>query len=724
MPTSTSTDFMHYQLRQPLGEGGFGQVFEAWDSKLCRSVAVKRLKHLGTPGHSALLMKEARLAASLRHAAFVKVHAIEDDGDGQSIVMELVHGQTLRQLLRTAPPALPVVLAMVRQVAQAMQEAHANGLAHGDLKPSNLMVQADASVRILDFGLAAHTDDQATTSLMQGDPQGTISYMAPERLTGAPISAASDVYALGVVLYELWTGARPFAQLNGLALAAAQMQSSSDQWPFPPDGPPAAAALVRAMTARAASARLPGMAAVVERIDALAGDVPAVALSSPPTPAPVATTAAGARTRTGAWLGTRKHLIAAASVLLVALVVTWQSAPYWPMWQDAMRPYSASQEMKQGLEALRLFDLPGELDLAEQHFNRVLAHDGEHAGASAGLALVYAYRYLSNEEDEVWWRKADASAQLALQRDQQLALAHVAQARVLELHDKKAQALVEVDRALLLDPNNLFGLVAKVSILRGLGRTADAKAEAQTGARLYPQETSFPHFIGQFLYVEHDYAGAEVAYRLAIRLRPDSSGAYASLYRALVAQNRDAAALQALQEGLQLRPSAMLYTNLGNALFQRADYAGAAAAFENAVAPDKGGMPAYYLNWANLGDALLWIPGRKEQARHAYDKAIALLAPRLARAPDDITSVSRMGLYLARSGKRGEAQAAIAHALALAPQNAGVRFRAGLAYELIGERAAAIAQLVQARALGYAVKNIDSEPDLAALRRDARYPQD
>ena len=716
MPTTTATDFKHYQLRQALGEGGFGQVFEAWDSKLCRSVAVKRLKTLGAPGQPALLLKEARLAASLSHAAFVKVHAIEEDGDGQSIVMELVHGQTLRQWLRAAPPALADALAMVRQVAQAMQEAHASGLAHGDLKPSNLMLQADGSVRILDFGLAAHTDDQVTTSLMQGDPQGTISYMAPERLTGAPISAASDVYALGVVLYELWTGARPFAHLNGLALAAAQMQSSSGQWPFPADAAPQAVALVRAMTASVPGQRLPGMSAVIDGIDALAGGTRA--RLAPPASPP----RAGARAR--AWLGARKRAIGGACVLLLALGGAWQSAPYWPVWQDAMRPYAPSQEMKQGLEALRLFDLPGELDLAEQHFNRILAHDGEHAGASAGLALVYAYRYLSNEEDEVWWRKADASAQLAIQRDSQLALAHVAQARVLELHDKKAQALVAVDRALLLDPNNLYGLIAKVSILRGLGRTADAKAVAAQGARLYPQETSFPHFIGQFLYVERDYAGAEAAYRLAIRLRPDSSGAYASLYRALVAQNRDDAALQALQEGLQLRPSAMLYTNLGNALFQRADYAGAAAAFENAVTPGKGGMPAYYLNWANLGDALLWIPGRKEQARHAYDKAVALLAPRLARAPDDVTSVSRMGLYQARSGRRAEAQAAIAHALALAPQNAGVHFRAGLAYELVGERAAAIAQLVQARALGYPARNIDSEPDLAALRRDARYPQD
>src|SRR5262245_12252397 len=107
----------HYQLRGRLGEGGFGEVYEAWDSKLCRSVAIKRLKNLMQAVQPESLIKEARLAASLRHPAFVKIHAIEDDGDSQSIVMELVPGVTLREWIQTQPPDEKRALDIVLQVA-------------------------------------------------------------------------------------------------------------------------------------------------------------------------------------------------------------------------------------------------------------------------------------------------------------------------------------------------------------------------------------------------------------------------------------------------------------------------------------------------------------------------------------------------------------------------------------------------------------------------------
>ena len=154
--TDTPTLPGHYDLRGCLGEGGFGRVYEAWDSKLCRRVAIKCIKHTGAGSAGADLLREARLGASLRHAAFVKVHAIEDDGRTQSIVMELVPGQTLKQALAAGPVARAAALDWTRQVAEAMRDAHASGLVHGDLKPSNLMLEPGGSIRVLDFGLAHH----------------------------------------------------------------------------------------------------------------------------------------------------------------------------------------------------------------------------------------------------------------------------------------------------------------------------------------------------------------------------------------------------------------------------------------------------------------------------------------------------------------------------------------------------------------------------------------
>ena len=152
----------------------------------------------------------------------------------------------------------------------------------------------------------------------------------------------------------------------------------------------------------------------------------------------------------------------------------------------------------------------------------------------------------------------------------------------------------------------------------------------------------------------------------------------------------------------------------------RGDYVAAAAAFESAVSPDKGN-PNNSLLWANLADTLLWIPGRKEEAVKAYQKAIVLLEPNLQQAPNDFTLLSRMGLYLARTGDARRATELIENALKLAPKNPSVYFRAGLAHELLGNRKLALDFIIKAKKFGYPAKSIEAEPDLIELRRDASY---
>jgi len=129
--------------------------------------------------------------------------------------MELVEGQTLGQFMHSGKADLQAALDIAYQIADAMDEAHAMDLVHGDLKPSNLMLEADGKVRILDFGLARHIDPQATQTTTLCDLQGTIAYMAPERLMGRLPDTRGDVYALGAMLYECWPQ-RHFAHLNGL----------------------------------------------------------------------------------------------------------------------------------------------------------------------------------------------------------------------------------------------------------------------------------------------------------------------------------------------------------------------------------------------------------------------------------------------------------------------------------------------------------------------------
>lgn len=709
----------HYEFRARLGEGGFGAVHEAWDTRLQRRVAIKTIRHGGSAG--ADLVREARLAASLRHPAFVTVHAVEDDGDDQFIVMELVDGRTLKQILQDGPVPLATALDWVRQVADAMRDAHASGLVHGDIKPSNLMVEADGRVRILDFGLALRHDALATetvslgttTSAGEADPQGTIAYMAPERLQGATPDPRSDVYALGVILYELTCGTRPFATLHGLALAAALVQTSSDGWDYPDTLDTSLIALIRAMTARQPEHRLGSMDEVVKRLADRGG--------KPAQPEP-ATAAGPAPRRTPSRRAVRIGAIVAVGAALAG-GAWWGIGPRLGTFAANLAPYSEALEMEQGLAEVKLFDRPGSLETAERHFDRILKHSPDNAAAAAGMSLVHAFRYGSDRQDDTWLRKADADAQQALNLNDQLALAHIARGWVRDFQGKRDDALAAHERALRLDPANFFAWYGKVEALRHARRYAEARAGIAEAMHRFPHERVFTDALGVVNYEQHDDAAAEQAFRRSIALQPDAVTAYSNLTAVLMRQNRVDEALRVLQQGLQVRPSAKLYGNLGNILFVRGDYVGAADAFENAVSPVRG-APGSYLNWANLADTLLWIPGRGEEARQAYDKARRLLAERLERSPNDVVLVSRMGLYAARSGHPDEARALMARALTLAPATADVQFRAGLAYELLGDRKLALAAIAAALRLGYPAKYVEAEPDLVALRRDPAYHAD
>jgi serine/threonine-protein kinase len=709
----------HYELRARLGEGGFGEVHEAWDTRLHRSVAIKAIRHGAATGTD--LVREARLAASLRHPAFVKVHAVEEDDMGQFIVMELVHGRTLKQILQERsdelPVALPAALDWVSQVAEAMRDAHASGLVHGDIKPSNLMVQDDGRVRILDFGLALRQDALATETVSLGDvaatgqtdPQGTIAYMAPERLQGATPDPRADVYALGVILYELVCGKRPFATLHGLALAAALVQTSSDGWDYPDSLDTPLIALIRAMTARQPEQRLNSMDELAKRVAELTGKSDT---ARPRTPVAASTPA----------LSRRAVRIGAATALGVALVggLWWQLAPRIGALTQALVPYSEAVEMEQGLAALKQLDRPDGLDSAEAHFDRILKHNPESAAAVAGKSIVSTIRYAGDRTDDTWLRRGDAGAQQALKLNDQLALSHIAQGWVRDMQGRPDDALATFARALRLDPSNFFALWGKIETLRHARRYAEAQADIADAVHRFPRERILSDELGTVYYEQSDLKAAEQAFRHSIALEPDTVRSYANLSATLMRQDRAEEALRVLQQGLQVRPSGSLYTNLGNVLFLRGDYVGAADAFENAVSPVRG-APRSYQNWANLADTLLWIPGRAEEARQAYDKAHRLLGERLERSPNDVKLVSRMGLYAVRSGHKDEAPALLTRALALAPESADIQFRAGLAYELLGDRKRALAAITAALRLGYPVKYVEAEPDLVALRRDPGY---
>ena len=208
-------DIGHYRIDQALGEGGMGVVYRARDTRLGRTVAIKvpNAALAARPDRLELFLHEARLLASLDHPHLMAIHEIGEVDGLPFLVMPCAEGPDLRELIRGGPLPVGRALAMAREAAEGLAAAHASGVLHRDVKPANIVLTADGRVRVTDFGLARSLDagsaDNSSAKPASG-PAGTIAYLAPELLEGAAPSPASDAWALGVVLYEMLTGRRPF----------------------------------------------------------------------------------------------------------------------------------------------------------------------------------------------------------------------------------------------------------------------------------------------------------------------------------------------------------------------------------------------------------------------------------------------------------------------------------------------------------------------------------
>lgn len=218
MPT-TGHNVLHYELGDRLGAGGMGEVFRARDTRLGREVALKFIapEHRDDPDRRARLLQEARAASVLRSPSIATTFDIAEDGRDLFIVMELVDGEPLSQRLTRGPLDPPTVVRMAGQIADALDEAHTRGIVHRDIKSANLIIGPRGRVKILDFGLAKSTgldagsSDQLTLAATQaGAIVGTVAYMSPEQALGRAVDHRSDLFSLGVVMYEALSARLPF----------------------------------------------------------------------------------------------------------------------------------------------------------------------------------------------------------------------------------------------------------------------------------------------------------------------------------------------------------------------------------------------------------------------------------------------------------------------------------------------------------------------------------
>ncbi|MDQ0736678.1 protein kinase domain-containing protein [Arthrobacter agilis] len=280
-PTSGITLGGRFELTERIAIGGMGEVWKARDQILGRVVAIKILKeeYSGDPAFLNRFRAEARHTALLNHEGIANVFDYGEEAGSAYLVMELVPGQPLSAVIEKEQVLSPDrTLSIIGQTATALAVAHRQGLVHRDVKPGNILVLPDGRVKITDFGIARLADQVPLTAT--GQVMGTAQYLAPEQATGQPATGSSDIYALGVIGYELLAGRRPFSGESQIAIALAQVNDAPP--PLPESIPRPVRALIGSMLAKDPAERPRDAESLARAVDAIrAGNVRAAEAAVP-----------------------------------------------------------------------------------------------------------------------------------------------------------------------------------------------------------------------------------------------------------------------------------------------------------------------------------------------------------------------------------------------------------------------------------------------------------
>jgi len=700
----------HYRIEEKLGEGGMGAVYRAEDLVLNREVALKFLPPdlAAVPEARSRLLKEAQTASRLNHPNIATVYELNLADDTPFICMELVSGQSLKDLLHQTPLSSGAALAIVRSIAEGLREAHNRGVFHHDIKPANVMVDSRSCVKILDFGLSElarpdrraseSEEDFVTRSSTHAVRGGTVEYMAPERIRGEPGDARSDIFSFGVVVYQCLTGRTPFRGETAIDIMHAILHTP--QLPlrqFVPDVDPAWESLVDGCLAKSPSQRCSTMDEILRALDRL---------GTPPRQA-------------------EKSI----AVLYFANLGGEKDDEYF---RDGMTEDIITELTK--IAELRLLPRSAVLPFRDKavpaaEIGRQLAAayvlDGSLRRAGNRLR-INAQLAETRSGHSVWAERYDRQLEDVFAIQDEIAQNIAGTLRVV-LTDQEKRAIEKIPTRDIqaydyyLRGRRVFYELRRKSLEYARQMFARATAIDPSYAAAFAGIADSSSFLYMWFEASEDnLREAASASRRAVELDPDSAEAHAArgLAESLNRNFRDAE--KEFAEAMRLNPryydAAYFY---GRCNFTQGKMEEAAVLFRKASELD----PADIQSLNHL-DMCLRALGRTDEARAVSRATFARAERHVAAHPEDARALYLGAAALVVLGDRERCLDWAARALALDPEENTTLYNIACLYTHLGESGRALDLLEKTVRSGFGHKEwVENDPDLEPLRSDPRFQE-
>ncbi len=688
-----------FQLIQKVGQGSFGEVYRAFDTTLQREVALKLLlpAALDRDLQAKALLREARAIARVRHPNVVSVYGVDTYDGRVGFWSDFVNGKTLSAIVHADGPFGAREAALIGiDLCKAVGAVHAAGLLHRDVKTANAMRESGGRILLLDFGL---THEHGAAERLSG----TAIYMAPELLFGGSASIATDIYALGILLFHLLTGKHPvdgasFREIRSAHESGAR-QSLLD---VRPDLPEPLARVIETAANPDPVKRYKStgqmIAALTEAVG-LGSTTPDIA--APPQANPY-----------------RRWLWAVVPIVLIStLAVPPLRNTLFSHKTSAVTFASVDDDYQKAHDLLEHYYRPHALETAIPLLEKTVANNPRFAPAFADLGRANLMQFTQLRDTKYIEPTRQASLR-ALSLKPDLASAHVTLGTLYTWTGKIDLASHELDEALKLDKFNAAAYAALGNLYVREGRNADAEPMLQKAVSLAPDNWGILVQLGSYYDEGGKYAEAADQYQRAADLAPDNARAQNNLGYIYRLQNRLPEAEAAYKKSIVLEPTAGHYRNLGQVLVEQGSYAEARQMLERAVklkADD-------YRAWGFLATAYASSGVDRAKVEETYRKAISL-GEELGQQTRSGYVLADLGGYYAALGMARQSEPLLKQAAALQPDSAELLYEVASGYELLHKRNDALLWIGKAVAAGISPKFLERIPQLSALRADPRYKQ-